>query len=164
MSELVQRTWNFVPELEAAPRQLWRDAGLRTEELYPGLLRYLEREHGVAVEVARWGSERRGAALRRRAQDGSCSPSCCPRAAAPSSSPHQIGLLTQRAALDRLSNDPRLTTAESRALARVSLANYFAGAVLMPYEPFISACREERYDIDVLGRRFRWASSRCATA
>jgi predicted transcriptional regulator len=37
----------------------------------------------------------------------------------------------------------------------VALANYFAGAVLMPYAPFLEACRQERYDIDVIGRRFR---------
>ncbi len=36
----------------------------------------------------------------------------------------------------------------------MTLANYFAGAVLMPYAPFLQAVREERYDIDVVGRRF----------
>ena len=25
----------------------------------------------------------------------------------------------------------------------------------MPYAPFLEACRQERYDIDVIGRRFR---------
>ena len=52
-------------------------------------------------------------------------------------------------------SDARLTTDDSRSLARVALANYFAGAVLMPYGSFLQAAREERYDIDVLGRRFR---------
>jgi hypothetical protein len=68
---------------------------------------------------------------------------------------HQIGLLTQRAALDALSADPLLSTGESRALARVALANYFAGAVLMPYERFLRAACDERYDIDIVSRRFR---------
>ena len=48
-----------------------------------------------------------------------------------------------------------MTSEESKAIARVALANYFAGAVLMPYGPFLDACRHERYDIDVVGRRFR---------
>jgi transcriptional regulator with XRE-family HTH domain len=48
---------------------------------------------------------------------------------------HQIGLLEAARALDALVvDDPRLTTDEARALARVALANYFAGAVLMPYD------------------------------
>ena len=68
---------------------------------------------------------------------------------------HQIGLLTLEPVFARLTNDPYLTTDASRSLARVALANYFAGAVLMPYAPFLAAAREERYDIDVIGRRFR---------
>jgi predicted transcriptional regulator len=67
----------------------------------------------------------------------------------------QIALLAHGPLLDRLAADPRLTTDESRALARVALASYFAGAVLMPYAPFLAAARRERHDIDVIGRRFR---------
>jgi predicted transcriptional regulator len=37
----------------------------------------------------------------------------------------------------------------------VALANYFAAAVLMPYEPFIESARLERYDLELLGHRFR---------
>jgi hypothetical protein len=68
---------------------------------------------------------------------------------------HQIALLTQRPKIDRIVADSHLTSDESRALARVALANYFAGAVITPYVPFLEACRQERYDVDVIGRRFR---------
>lgn len=57
--------------------------------------------------------------------------------------------------LDKLTVDATLSTDESRVLARVALANYFAASVLMPYARFLSAAREERYDVDVIGRRFR---------
>jgi predicted transcriptional regulator len=66
-----------------------------------------------------------------------------------------IGLLTQEALLDRLVDDPALTLTESAALARVALANYFAAALLMPYEPFLEAARQERYDVEILAHRFR---------
>src|SRR5574337_1236758 len=68
---------------------------------------------------------------------------------------YQMGLLSQPAALDRAAADPHLTSESSRALARVALANYFAGAVLMPYQPFLDAARAEKYDIELLGHRFR---------
>ncbi len=45
---------------------------------------------------------------------------------------HQIALLTQRAKIDRMVDDSHLTSEEARALARVALANYFAGAVILP--------------------------------
>jgi predicted transcriptional regulator len=63
--------------------------------------------------------------------------------------------MRQGDALERAAADPLLTTDESVALCRVALANYFAGAVLMPYDAFLGAARLERYDIDLLGHRFR---------
>ena len=66
-----------------------------------------------------------------------------------------LGLVTQSEVLDRIAQDQVLTSNESRALCRVAMANYFAGAVIMPYAPFREAARTERYDIELLGHRFR---------
>ncbi|KAF1048369.1 MAG: HTH-type transcriptional regulator PrpR [Xylophilus sp.] len=44
--------------------------------------------------------------------------------------------------------------AASRALARIGLANYFAGALLLPYGAFLRAAEALRYDIDLLGQQF----------
>src|SRR6185369_8699451 len=68
---------------------------------------------------------------------------------------HQIGILTLQPILDRIIAKAHLTTPESLALCRVALANYFAGALLMPYEPFRAAAEAVRYDIELLGHRFR---------
>jgi len=68
---------------------------------------------------------------------------------------YQIGLLSQQEAIERYADAPLLTSAGSRALARVALANYFAAAVMMPYQPFLEAARSERYDLELLGHRFR---------
>lgn len=47
-----------------------------------------------------------------------------------------------------------LSSEASAALLAVGLANYAAGALLMPYERFRLAALEERHDIDRLCRRF----------
>lgn len=39
-------------------------------------------------------------------------------------------------------------------LARIGLANYFAGALLLPYSNFLGAAESLRYDIDLLGQHF----------
>jgi predicted transcriptional regulator len=39
-------------------------------------------------------------------------------------------------------------------LARIGLANYFAGALLLPYSLFLRTAQALRYDIDLLGQRF----------
>ena len=43
---------------------------------------------------------------------------------------------------------------EARRLLAVGLANYAAGALLMPYAPFRASARAMRHDIDRLSRRF----------
>lgn len=154
-SDLIQRHMNHFPELEAGAEELWRTAKLHSEDLYPGLIRYLEKAHGVEVRVARGEAER--GTLRRfdPARKILTLSELLPTRSRQFQLAHQIGLLTQRETIERIASDPRLTSDDSRALARVSLANYFAGAVLMPYAPFLEAARKERYDIDVIGRRFR---------
>ena len=47
-----------------------------------------------------------------------------------------------------------LTSPAARELLSVGLANYAAGALLMPYNPFRAAAREVRHDIDRLRQRF----------
>ena len=51
------------------------------------------------------------------------------------------------AADDQLSQD-------ARGVARIGLANYFAGALLLPYRQFLDTAETLRYDIDQLARRF----------
>lgn len=154
VSDLIQRHSNHFAELEAGAEALVARAKLN-DDLYAGLVRYAEKELGAHVEIGRWGSER--GVLRRFDPDKKTLvlSELLPTRSRTFQLGHQIGLLTQTQTMDRLVADPRLTTDESRALARVALANYFAGAVLMPYAPFARAAKEERYDIDVLGRRFR---------
>jgi predicted transcriptional regulator len=41
-------------------------------------------------------------------------------------------------------------SAQSPQICRVGLANYFAGALLMPYTPFFERARAERYDVERL--------------
>lgn len=66
----------------------------------------------------------------------------------------QIALLEHGALLDRLVEKAGLPAPESRRLLRVNLANYFAAAVMMPYERFLSAAETLRYDVEILARRF----------
>jgi predicted transcriptional regulator/transcriptional regulator with XRE-family HTH domain len=156
VSDLIQRHSNHFPELEAAAEDLWAKGKLTTDDLYAGLVRTMEKQLGVQVQVARWGSER--GVLRRYDPDKKLLvlSELLPTRSRTFQLAHQIGILMQGPVFERIARaDGRLTTEESRALAKVALANYFAGAVQMPYAQFQKAAKEERYDIDVLGRRFR---------
>ncbi len=67
----------------------------------------------------------------------------------------QLALLEIGGTLDRLTDTPLFAgDAAARKLARVGLANYFAGALLLPYAAFLDAAEQQRYDIDLLSQRF----------
>jgi predicted transcriptional regulator/transcriptional regulator with XRE-family HTH domain len=153
-SDVIQQHMNYFPELEQAAEDLWRNASLRGDALYPRLVRHLKEAHGVKVRIARASKD--PATLRRFDPEKKVLTlsELLPTRSRKMQLAYQIGLLSQGEVLDRLTTNSLLTSDESRSLARAALANYFAAAVLMPYEPFLQAAREQRYDIDVIGRRF----------
>jgi len=67
----------------------------------------------------------------------------------------QLALMECAAEIDALIKVPPFTKNEpARKLVRVGLANYFAGAVLLPYTAFLQAAESLRYDIELLGKHF----------
>ncbi|MFN4098710.1 MAG: short-chain fatty acyl-CoA regulator family protein [Pararhodobacter sp.] len=67
---------------------------------------------------------------------------------------HQIALLTQNALLEATLDLARFQSDEARAIAKIGLANYFAGAALLPYRAFLNAAQETRHDLEMLADRF----------
>ncbi len=155
VSDFIQRHMNHFPALEAAAEAVWREARLDSEDVYGGLVRYLQTRHGVTVKIVRVSDERR--AMRRFDPETrilSISEVLPPRSRRFQVA-HQVALLAASAELDGALRDaPELTTKEAHALGRVALANYFAAAALMPYELFLEAARAERYDVELLAHRF----------
>jgi predicted transcriptional regulator/transcriptional regulator with XRE-family HTH domain len=154
VNDLVQRNLNYFPDVEAAAEAMWRRHKLGVPVLFEALERMLRKDHDVVVRIAR-GPD---AGLIRRF-DPERRELVLAETAAPRSwhfqMAHQLGLLTLGDVLDRVSADPQLTTDASRRMCRMVLANYFAGALLMPYEPLLVAAEEVRYDVELLGHRFR---------
>jgi hypothetical protein len=66
----------------------------------------------------------------------------------------QLALLRFRPAIDELVAGHPFSGDEARGLARIALASYVAGAVLMPYRAFLDAAEAVRYDVEALGDRF----------
>ena len=66
----------------------------------------------------------------------------------------QLALLTQDRLLEATLDLARFQTPEARAIAKIGLANYYAGAALMPYSAFLAAAHETRHDLERLANRF----------
>ncbi len=66
----------------------------------------------------------------------------------------QVALIRQNALLEATLDLARFQTNEARAIAKIGLANYFAGAALMPYGPFLQAAQDTRHDLERLATSF----------
>ena len=155
VTDLIQEQLNHFPRVEEAAEALWEEARLDPEQLYSGLLRHMKQNLKVKVRIVQ--IRETGGAIRRYNPDRRevmLSESLPPRSRTFQLA-LQIGLIELGPYFDRVVADKRLTSNPSRVLCRVALANYFAGAVMMPYTRFLEAAEKERYDIELLGNRFK---------
>lgn len=67
---------------------------------------------------------------------------------------HQVALIAQNDLLEATLDLARFHTPEARDIAKIGLANYFAGAALLPYRAFLEAARETRHDLERLADLF----------
>ncbi|MDW8336081.1 MAG: short-chain fatty acyl-CoA regulator family protein [Tepidimonas sp.] len=66
----------------------------------------------------------------------------------------QLALLAYEDAIEEELREGGFADSATQALARQGFAHYFAGALLLPYQTFLTAARQYRYDIERLQRRF----------
>ncbi|RBO53838.1 Cro/Cl family transcriptional regulator [Rhodovulum sp. BSW8] len=143
---------NFFDGLDTRAEDLARAATLAPGEPLPGLAAHLRDRHGIALrrgedetgDLRRFDPGRRELLL-----SGGLSPGQMAFQAAT-----QIGLIEAEDEIARLVAGAAFSGDEARRLARIGLANYFAGAVLMPYEAIWRAAEQSGYDIGWLGHRF----------
>ena len=160
VSDFIQRQGNYFGELEELAEHLRAGLGvsvedgvavsLTREQLLPALARYLEERHGVTLRL------QSTTVLREYDPQGRtlCLSEGMPPHSRVFQTLSQLALIEHGSVLDRIASDGGLTNPASRDLGRNVLANYFAGAVMMPYPAFLSAVRKERYDVELLSHRF----------
>lgn len=66
----------------------------------------------------------------------------------------QAALIAENARIDATIAGAGFKTDEAAEICRMSLTNYFAGALQMPYGAFLAAAEAEAYDIEALAGRF----------
>ncbi len=149
-----RRHRNHFRELEEAAASFWENATPDTDEVYPALKARLRARLGLTVRIVpvadlphtlRQVDDARKEVLISEAMDH---PNRIFQLV------HVAGLLEQRQVLDDHIERSGISDARGRARLRVELANYFAAAVLMPYDRFLSKARQSKYDFDHLATRF----------
>ena len=145
---------NHFAEIETAAEALWQDHDLADDDLFRGLARLLDERLAVGVRVmpveVMQDTLRRYDLHRRRILLSEA----LPASGRAFQLAVQIALLDYRDLIDRAVAKAKPQGEAAERLCRMSLANYFAGAVIMPYDRFITAVKELNYDIELLQQRF----------
>ncbi|OYU48272.1 MAG: XRE family transcriptional regulator [Rhizobiales bacterium PAR1] len=154
VTEFIQKRRNHFPELEQAAENLWLENGLALFTLQQDLVKVLNMRFAVDVEIApaeaMQGLLRNYNPLTRRLQLSEMLP-------LPSRTfqlAHQIAFLGYRKEIDQAVSGGKSSSPETDALAASALANYFAAAVMAPYDRFLEAARSTRYEVTTLQHRF----------
>lgn len=148
---------NYFDALDRAAEVLAKQAREHGSSMQEWLQHRLQTQHRVSVMRAPNAPEGKQDSSHRRFDGGTRT-----LYIAPQLSPAQqaFQLATQLALLefDPLMSDALHTTSwqddATRRLARTGLANYVAGAFVLPYGEFLQAAESLHYDIDLLARRF----------
>ncbi|MDP7150600.1 MAG: short-chain fatty acyl-CoA regulator family protein [Paracoccaceae bacterium] len=145
---------NHFPELEIAAAQFWENGRPENDELYAALKRRLSDKLGLTarvVPVAEMPDTLREYIETKREirlSEGLDHPNRTFQLA------HTIGLIEQSDVIDEILSRLNIDDEAGLNRCRVELANYFAAAVLMPYDSFLAEALSCKYDFAHLSLRF----------
>ncbi len=154
VTEFFYRRQNYVPDLDEEAERLAGRMALRRGEVRALLRDRLAQRHGV--HVAREDAAALGGELHRyRPQTRTLHLSTSLRAGQEAMRmAAQIALLEFADVIDEIVESEEFDDVQTQILTRVGLANYFAAALLLPYEHFLAAAEQRRYDIDLLTQHY----------
>jgi len=152
--EAIHAARNYFPALDETAEELSQALDLKSGDAFGVLAARLQADHGIDLTVM--PAEVMGERLRYydRHRRRLLVSELLPQSGRLFQLAYQIGLLEQRDLIDKTLDEAGLSKSESRRLGRVSLTNYFAAALLMPYGRFLQAAESFRYDIERLAHRF----------
>lgn len=141
---------NHVASLDAAAEALAQEEGITPGHALKGLARRLRDRHGVAMVLSPDARTRRRFDLEARRLELPAHLTDGQRAFQAAT---QLAFLECEDLIQSALEGQRLSN-EAHALARLGLANYFAGAAVLPYGLFLNAAETLRYDIEALAVMF----------
>jgi len=145
---------NYMDELDRAAESVARDMEMPVGRMASAIGRRLEEKHSVRLGEPH---DDEGSAAQRsfdaRTRILYLSPRLQPGQRAFQMAT-QLAFLEQSDLIDSLAARGAFSNGEAHSLARIGLANYFAGALVLPYTPLLELAERLRYDIDLLSRTF----------
>ena len=145
---------NHFPSLESAAEVLRGELNANPDTLCTRLTEHLEQHHSIKIKIV--PSEVMGDTLRhyRQHEHRVLLSEAVPASGRIFQLAVQTALIENKGLLNRVVESADLKASDAAGVLRTSLANYFAGAVMMPYAEFRGAAVELNHDLELLQQRF----------
>ncbi|MEE9455276.1 MAG: short-chain fatty acyl-CoA regulator family protein [Paracoccaceae bacterium] len=141
---------NYIDAVDRAAEHFHTIANLAHHSGITAIEGWLKRAHGVEITLSNTGPLRHYDAAKKRL-------TLSARASVSTQNfqmAHQIAFLEHNELLEATLDLARFSTDEARAICKIGLANYFAGAATLPYGAFLQAAQDYRHDLERLGEHF----------
>jgi len=151
---ILQEARNHFLELDEAAERFAAELALASSDLFSSLSERLQAKHGIRVRILPlevMGDRLRYFDYHRRQLLIS---EAVERPGRLFQIAHQLGLTEFSELLNGIASKLAGNEDQTRRLLRITLANYFAGAVMMPYGRFHEAAETTLYDVELLAARF----------
>ncbi|RJF63828.1 helix-turn-helix domain-containing protein [Rhodopseudomonas palustris] len=152
--DLIEANRNYFPELEQAAEAVRDELNVSSQELFGALAERLRERHSITTRIMpvdvmretlrRFDRHRRQLLISELVDF----PGRAFQAA------FQTGLTEVGSVMDGIVARTGSLDDSARRLFRITLGNYFAAAVMMPYAAFHAAAEQLSYDVNVLAQRF----------
>jgi predicted transcriptional regulator/transcriptional regulator with XRE-family HTH domain len=142
---------NYIQELDVAAERLAGEIGIGDRESGAALAEHLETGHGI-----RTGRGTDPDLIRRfdPATKLLFLNPYVPAATRNFQIAFQVAELEAGEVVDKIARKADLRSPGAFEICRVGLYNYFAGALTLPYQPFLAAAKDLRHDLELLAARF----------
>ncbi|RED21711.1 Xre family transcriptional regulator [Rhodopseudomonas thermotolerans] len=152
--DLIEANRNYFPELEQAAEAVRDELNVGSQEMFGALTDRLRERHSITTRIMpvdvmretlrRFDRHRRQLLISELID----SPGRAFQVA------FQTGLTEHGGVIDAIVHRAGGLEDQARRLYRITLGNYFAAAVMMPYAAFHAAAEQLSYDVNVLAQRF----------
>lgn len=143
---------NYIDTLDQSAEILAAGIGIGESDNHAALIRTLEERYQVLV---RWGSADDGMV---RQYDSASRTLTLNPYATPQKRTFQLAVQLAQFEADDLCDEiiekAGFKSSEANEICRIGLHNYFAGALVLPYKPFLRTAELLRHDIELLAARF----------
>jgi len=143
---------NYIHELDVAAERLAQELDIPEQDPASALPSHLETRHGVRVMRAEPSED-----VVRRFEPATrtlCLSAYAPQATRNFQMAFQLAALEAEAEIAAVLHRADFRSSEAVEICRIGLQNYFGGALVLPYQAFLSAAKELRHDLELLAARF----------